>query len=63
LLFEQGSAAGLAICLERLLSDESLRVRMGENAKSAILRNGMTKDRMFSRYEKLYSQILSLATI
>jgi len=61
LLFSHGDSDQLANQLDRLLSDSSLRERMGGKARSAITDRGMTRSAMLAHYSTLYAQILQPA--
>jgi glycosyltransferase involved in cell wall biosynthesis len=58
LLVAPGSAEELAIALERLIKDDSLRQTLGARAPSSILEKRMTADQMINGYVKLYQSIL-----
>ena len=58
LLFPVGDIEALATALRRLGKDDSLRARLGENARETIISQGFTWDRCADRYIELYAEIL-----
>ena len=56
LLVKDGDIAGLAEALMRLMDDEDLRQKMGENAKLVVER--YAEDRVMGEWQKLYKKLL-----
>lgn len=57
LLFAAGSINGLAECLDKLLSDMSLRERLGKNGRDRAMRE-FSNDRFFSDFKSFYMTII-----
>jgi glycosyltransferase involved in cell wall biosynthesis len=58
-LFEPGDSVALATCLDHLLSDASLRARMGARSLSVIAAHN--RDRVLDQWELLYERAVSFA--
>jgi glycosyltransferase involved in cell wall biosynthesis len=59
LLVSAGSVEELSAALDRLMSDEVLRCRLASEARSSILRKGMTAEAMRANYRRLYREVTS----
>jgi glycosyltransferase involved in cell wall biosynthesis len=57
-LFQPGNAAGLASCLERFVSDQSLSIVMGARARQAVREAGLTADCSARQHIAVYGDIL-----
>jgi glycosyltransferase involved in cell wall biosynthesis len=57
LLVEPGNVAQLAAALEKMISDDSYRVRLGTHAPQSILDKKMTAEGMVQKYLELYQEI------
>jgi glycosyltransferase involved in cell wall biosynthesis len=58
LLVEPGDAGQLAAALEKLMSDDELRRRLGARGPKSILEKEMTAGQMVEKYERLYQEVL-----
>ena len=56
LIVDSGSAENLADALQKLLEPESLRIRLGNSARSRFEEN-YTVDKMIRSYEEAYVQL------
>ena len=53
-----GDVDELAVALDRLISDPTLRLRLAAEARPSILRKGMTGEQMVKNYRDVYDSIL-----
>ncbi len=58
ILFEPGDVNGLANAMIRLLNDEELRKRLGEEAKKRVVEN-FSIDKVAGEYIKLYNRLIA----
>ena len=59
LLVPAGEIAPLANALERLMSDATMRERLGRRAPQSVLEKNMTASKMVAAYERLYGELLN----
>ena len=59
LLVAPGNVAELADALDRLISDEKIRMKFSSQGPKSIIEKGMTAEQMATKYANLYDRILS----